>query len=316
MKRQEYFIKRQECIKRWFLALMLGFAIAIAGRAPAQDAWKSLHTLSAYRSQQSPLATFAAAAGSSASLAQHPEADATIDQLYAEAQAAKSRGDLQGAIQKYQAILKLAPHLATAYNNLGLLYFQQGNYRDAVPAFEDGLRYDKNMPSSLVLLGVSYYQMGQFEKARQILEKAVRLKPEDQTAQLYLGHALFDLGQEEAGAAVLQALLHKSPENLAALYALGQMYMKMAQGTLKKLDTLAPDSYFTHLIKAQSMEGMENYEGALAGYKKAVAKEPNFRDAHYDLGNVYWLMGNGSRPQRSSIRRSPSTLMTAWLIGN
>ncbi len=280
-------------MKRLFLALMICFAMRLAGQASAHL--------------------------SSASLAEQRETDAALDQLYSEAQAAKGRGDLEGAIQKYKAILKLAPHLATAYNNLGLLYFQQGNYRDAASAFEDGLRYDKNMPSSLVLLGVSYYQMGQFEKSRQILANAVRLRPEDQTAQLYLGHALFDLGQQEAGAAVLQALLHKAPENLPALYGLGQMYMKMAQGTLKKLDILAPDSYFIHLINAQTMEGMENYEGALAEYKKAVAKEPNFRDAHYDLGNIYWLMGKWDQATtefKKEIAANPYDCMAYWKLGN
>ena len=99
-------------MKRLFLALMMGFAMRLAGQATARV--------------------------SSASLAQHRETDATIDQLYSEAQAEKGRGDLEGAIHKYQAILKLVPHLAAACNNLRLLYFQQGNYRDAVSAFEDG----------------------------------------------------------------------------------------------------------------------------------------------------------------------------------
>jgi hypothetical protein len=40
---------------------------------------------------------------------------------------------------------------------------------------------------------------------------------------------------------------------------------------LKKLEALALDSYFVHLINAQTMEGMGNYEGALPEYEKAVA---------------------------------------------
>ena len=44
-----------------------------------------------------------------------------IDRLHAEAKAAEARGDIPAAISSYEAILKLAPRLAAAYNNLGAL---------------------------------------------------------------------------------------------------------------------------------------------------------------------------------------------------
>ena len=254
-----------------------------------------------------------------AARAQTPQPGEDVEKLYAEAQAAKSRGDLEGTIEKYHAILKLDPHLASAYNNMGLLYFQQTNYAEAAQAFENGLHYDKNMSSSMVLLGVSYYQMGQLEKARPTLEKAVRLRPDDQTAQLYLGHTLFDSGDQEAGAAVLQTLLRKAPKDLPALYGLGQMYMKLAQETLKKVQAIDPDSYFVHLINAQVMEGMGNYEGALPEYKKAIEKEPNFRDGHYYLGNIYWLMGRWNEATtefKTEVAADPYDCMAYWKLGN
>lgn len=251
--------------------------------------------------------------------AQNPNTDDTVEKLYAEARAAKSRGDLPGAIQKYQELLKVSPHLATAYNNMGLLYFQQGNYRDAAEAFENGLHYDKNMSSSLVVLGACYYQMAQFQRARAVLEKAVRLKPDDRNAELYLGLTLSDMGDLEGGATVLQGLLHKSPKNLVVLYGLGQIYMKLAQETLKKVETVAPDSYFVHLINAQTMEGMGNYDGALPEYKKAVEIEPNFRDAHYYLGNIYWLKGRwelATAEFKKEIAVDPYDCMAEWKLAN
>jgi len=41
-----------------------------------------------------------------------------VQQLYAQAKAARQHGDDATAIAKYKTILKLAPHLAAAYNNL------------------------------------------------------------------------------------------------------------------------------------------------------------------------------------------------------
>jgi tetratricopeptide (TPR) repeat protein len=253
-----------------------------------------------------------------AAFSQHSEASG-VDGLYAEAKAATERGDLQQAIEKFQAILKINPQLGPAYNNLGILYFRQGKLPDAVQAFEAGLRYDKNMPSYLAPLGVSYYQMGQLEKARQVLERAVRLKPDDQVAQLYLGTTLFDLGQQEAGAAALQELIHKSPNDLPALYGLEEMYLKMAESTLRKMETLAPDSYQVHLIHAEIMERNENYDAALVQYKEAAAKEPNLPYAHYNIANVYWEMKRWEQATaefKEEIAVNPYNGLAYWKLGD
>ena len=223
------------------------------------------------------------------SLSQSPSSD-SVQSLYAEADAAKARGDLEGAIEKLQNILEINPDLAPVYHNLGILFFEQGKLREAAQAFESGLLRDNNMTASLAPLGISYYQMGQLEKARDALQKATAAQSEDANARLYLGQTLFDLGQQEAGIAQLQELLRQSPNDSRALYELGQMHLKAAQGILRKLETTDPDSYLVHLIHAQMMEGMENYEGALAQYKKAAAKEPALPYAHYNIGNVYWQM--------------------------
>jgi tetratricopeptide (TPR) repeat protein len=246
-------------------------------------------------------------------------AEDNIEKLYTEAQAAKARGDPATAIEKLQAILKLNPKLAPVYHNLGILYFEQGKLHEAAHAFESGLQYDQNMSGSLVPLGISYYQMGLLEKARAALEKAVQLKVEDPSGHLYLGRTLFDLGQQEAGAAILQEAIRQSPNDSRILYELGQMHLKMAQGILKKLENQDPDSYLVHLIHAQMMEGMENYEGALVQYKKAAAKEPGLPYAHYNIGNVYWLMrkwDEASTEFKQEIASNPYDCLAYGQLGN
>jgi tetratricopeptide (TPR) repeat protein len=246
-------------------------------------------------------------------------AQAGIEALYAEAQAAKAKGDNALAIEKLQAILKLNHKVAPVYHNLGILYFEQGKLREATQAFEGGLRQDPNMSGSLVPLGIAYYQMGQLDKAREALEKAVSLKSEDPSARLYLGRTLADLGQQEAGAEVLQEAVRQSPNDLRGLYELGQLHLKMAQGILKKLENQDPDSYLVHLIHAQMMESMENYEGALMQYKKAAAKEPDLPYAHYNIGSVYWLMrkwDEASVEFKQEIAANPYDCLAYGQLGN
>jgi len=242
-----------------------------------------------------------------------------VEQLYAQAIAAKRTGDLKTAVEKYLAILKLDPQLAPAYNNLGLLYFQQNEYGRAIQSFEEGLRVDPKMTTALVPLGTAYFQIGQFEKSREVLDRAVTLNLTDETAQLYRARSLFALGQKEAGSQALQKLLQTSPNNVDALYTLGQMYMKLAQETLKRLQTQAPNSYLTNLVSGQVLENMENYDGALIQYRKALEKEPAFKGAHYNIGNVYWLEGKWDQAiaeLNSELTTDPYNCLAHWKISN
>ncbi len=243
----------------------------------------------------------------------------SVEQLYSQALDAKRSGDLNTAIARYRDILRLDPKLAPAYNNLGLLYFQLSDYASAIRSFEDGMRADPKMTTALAPLGTAYFQIGQFAKSREVLDRAIRLNPSDETAQLYRARSLFALGQREAASEALQKLLQKSPRNVEALYALGQMYMKLAQETLKRLEAQAPDSYLTNLVSGQLLESMENYDGALVQYSKALEKEPGFRGAHYNVGNVYWLEGKWEQAVAElnrEVSADPYHCLARWKIGN
>jgi tetratricopeptide (TPR) repeat protein len=87
--------------------------------------------------------------------AQSQDAEVTpqVQQLYAQAQAAQQRDDIPGAIQKYREMIRLAPHLAAAYNNLGRLYFNQHDYGHAAQTLAQGLRLNPDMPTASAMLG-------------------------------------------------------------------------------------------------------------------------------------------------------------------
>src|SRR5437879_3884385 len=126
--------------------------------------------------------------------------DPRIDQLYLEAKQAQTRGDHVTAIAKYKSMLQIAPSLAAAYNNLGLLYFQQRDYREAIAILEKGLKIHPDMPSASALLGISLYEIADYKQARSQLEAALRSNPGDNNAELFLANDLIKLGELEAAA--------------------------------------------------------------------------------------------------------------------
>src|ERR1700688_2269502 len=111
-----------------------------------------------------------------------------VEQLYAQAKAAQQRNDTATAIEKYQAMIKLAPHLAAAYNNLGMLYFNSHDYARTVEVLQRGLELNPSMPSSAAMLGMSYFQLGKNDKAEPLLEIALRTNPKDDQVEMVLVH--------------------------------------------------------------------------------------------------------------------------------
>jgi len=217
-------------------------------------------------------------------------AESRVQSLYENAKDAEKRGDLPTAIADYQAILKISPRLARAYNNLGALYVKSGRYEDAAQVLQQGLKLDPGMSSALALSGIAEYNLGRYAAARAHLEAALRANPQDADAESYLAGTLMKSGDLEAAAKCLEEVTRRNPKNQEALYNLGKVYMQLSQKTLAKLNQIDPNSYFVHEVSGEIMESMQNYDGALVEYKKAVEMEPEHPGAHLKLANAYWSL--------------------------
>src|SRR5947209_19618420 len=71
--------------------------------------------------------------------------DSQVEKLYADAKTDEAAGDLAGAIAKYKSILRVAPNVGPAYNNLGALYFKERDYAKAAAVLQQGLKVDHKM---------------------------------------------------------------------------------------------------------------------------------------------------------------------------
>ena len=217
--------------------------------------------------------------------------DPRVEKLYSEAKEAQARGDNAGAITKYESILKVAPRLGAAYNNLGMLYFQQRDYRQAIAVLEKGLAVDPKMASATALLGIALYEAGDYGKARARLESALRSNPKDNNAELFLANDLIKLGDLQSAARHLEDLARREPNDQEVFYLLGEVYMRLSEKALTRLNTIDPNSVYVHEMSGEIMESMKNFDGAVVEYKKAIEMAPQQPGTHYKLGNTYWLLG-------------------------
>jgi tetratricopeptide (TPR) repeat protein len=251
--------------------------------------------------------------------AQNDEGDARVQELYSQAKAAQSRNDIAGAISKYEEILRIAPRLAPAYNNLGALYFRQRDYRKAAAVLEQGLKINPGMPSASALLGISLFEMGDYAKARPRLEAALRANAGDANAQMFLVKDLTKLGDYEAAAVQLRQLAATEAKNQEVWYLLAKVYMKLSEQSLAKMNSIDPNSALAHELSAEMMEAMNNYDGAVVELKKAVEMAPRRPGAHYKLGDAYLALSqldSASDEFHAELAVDPANCMARWRIGN
>jgi tetratricopeptide (TPR) repeat protein len=242
-----------------------------------------------------------------------------VESLYAQAKAAQAQGDAATAIAKYRAMLKMAPRLAPAYNNLGLLYYTAHDYPHAAEVLEAGLRINPKMPSASALLGSALFAMGQDAKARAPLEAALRGNPADAQAEMTLARVLISLQDGNDAAAHLRHIVQEQPNDQDAWYLLGKTYMHLSEQALGEVSRINPDSALAHEISGELMESMQNMDGAVVEYKKAVDLAPHRADALAHLANAYWMLGKWDSARaafQQELAVDPNDCTAEWKLAN
>jgi tetratricopeptide (TPR) repeat protein len=216
-------------------------------------------------------------------------------------------------------MLKLAPHLAPAYNNLGMLYFNEHDYEHAAQVLKHGLDLNPDMPTASALLGMSYHEMGDHAQAEPLLEAAVRANPNDDHLQIALARTLVDLGKYEAATPYLRSYLERNSKDQQAWYLLGKTYLQLSEDALGKINQIDPNSVTAYIVAGEIDESMHNYDGALVEYKKAADLAPQQPGTHEHMGNTFWVTGKWESAESeftAELKNNPNNCTARWKLAN
>lgn len=242
-----------------------------------------------------------------------------VQQLYAQAKAARQHGDDATAIAKYKTILKLAPHLAAAYNNLGMIYFNEQEYSHAADVLKRGLEVNSEMPTASAMLGLCYFQLGEHEKAEPLLRTALRANPSDDQLEMTLIKVLIGSKKLEDAVSHLNNYLKRNPKDQEAWYLLGKTHLTLSEDALKMINEIDPNSVIAHEISGEIDASMHNYDVALVEFKKAVDMAPAQPGTHMHMGEAFWSIGKWQSAQtefRAELNNDPNNCFAHWKLAN
>lgn len=154
--------------------------------------------------------------------------------------------------------LKINPHLAEAWYNLGNIVFHQKQLEEALACYERAAASDPKMAAAFTQIGLTLLEMGKICNADKPLLKAIEIDPEE-----YFAH----LGLSE--------FYRRTKDGTKAL--------KYAQ-TAIKLEPFDPNAYN---LLGIAYEFNKKFKEAEKAYKKALELEPMHRWAANNLGYLY-----------------------------
>jgi tetratricopeptide (TPR) repeat protein len=143
-----------------------------------------------------------------------------------------------------------------AHFDSGVQMSEQGKYAEAVDEFNKALEKDPKQPGILSRMADAYAKQGKNEDALAAYQKAIDLNPTDPELLQGMGVVLNKLG--------------KTAES---------------QEAFKKAATLNPNASAPSLYNlGVSLFNNGNVDGAVDAFKQAIAADPNFAEAYFQLG--------------------------------
>ncbi len=215
-----------------------------------------------------------------------------------EAYAAKAwvtleRGGASEARDTFEQAVKLDPRNVDALDGEGRLLMNEGRYTEALARFDTALQVDPNSPDTIANDAEAKVALERLADAKSQLVAAREKFPKSLAVMLLLAKTEEHLGNNDAAETVLRsALAFADPtrddallpyvamsELLSARGRLGE-----ARDMLDEAKKKLPPSSTLERAFGDISELQGDYDGAIAHYKAALAKDPHDVLAHFRLG--------------------------------
>ena len=221
-------------------------------------------------------------------LAQQPDAR-QLQQYFQEGEKALAEGRYDEAERAYVKLRQLDPGVAEVHVKLGLIYFQQGKFAQAVPPLRQALKLKPTLPNADILLAMSLSEIGRYNDALPGLEKGFRRSPDPalkRLAGLQLQRAYTGLQKDSKAVEVALELTRLYPDDPEILYHSSRLYANFAYLTLQKLTAVAPASVWRRQAAGETYESQGQRDLAIREYRAVVALDPGRPGIHFRLGRT------------------------------
>jgi tetratricopeptide (TPR) repeat protein len=129
----------------------------------------------------------------------------------------QGKGDLTGALAKWQSALELDPADARANNGMGIALGMSGKQDDAIPYFKKAVLTQGDFFEAYYNLGIIFTREGKIDEATDAWQNVIRIRPQFAQGHENLGYALYAKSKFPESLTQLRMALDEEPNRLFAL---------------------------------------------------------------------------------------------------
>ncbi|MGL4378956.1 MAG: tetratricopeptide repeat protein [Microcoleaceae cyanobacterium] len=223
---------------------------------------------------------------------QQATVESVVEEYRKNAEYSLKQGNTQDAIVACQQALKLKPDFVMAYMILGNAFYNQGKIESALRAYSQALEIQPNFAEIQANLGSMYFKLGQLDTAIQYYQKALELNPKLAGAYWNLGKVYQQQGKREEALFYFQKTTELNSQfgDANFHFTLGNNLFSQGKpeeaiSSYERAIALNPNWAEAHANLGSAKSNLGKWEDAMNYFKRALALKPELRTLHFNLGN-------------------------------
>ena len=187
-----------------------------------------------------------------------------------------------------QNILHIDLDLPQVYASLGFAHFKQDNYLGAIQDLREAIRLNASYADAYYYLGLCHKKIGDIQEAIKAFQMSILQSPNRSNAYFNLGNLFYDSGHPPKATRYFKEAINQNPEVPAYHFMLANSLdwnndIKEVISELEITRRLSPALADIHWFLGLALCRTENYENAIASFRKAIAIDPTPLKYHSSL---------------------------------
>jgi tetratricopeptide (TPR) repeat protein len=200
-------------------------------------------------------------------------------------------GDFNSALSDMNKAIQLNSRDSRYFVTLSDIYLAKGMVRNCLEALQKAELLDPSNNDALLKTAELYFILKDYENTFLYIKKAVDLDRQNPVAYFIAGYARMEKGDTSGAIRDLQTAVDQDQGYYEALVELGVIFSArrdpLAIGYFKRATDVEPNREEAYYLLAFTYQEMMELEKAIETYQKLLAINPQYKEAHYNLGYIH-----------------------------